>query len=185
VLFLLTAACCAPSVYVQSAYPENRALTAANFLLTAFLIGAGYIGGGLFQQFSLRVTRLPMKQYAQVGLMVLLLLTAYVVYGGIQTVSRAASITSLHRGGMPRRQQISELKANGDLRPVITAPGQRGGLQELAGNPARGVNRCAAGYYEVDSIARAVMSARERNEAVIPSYNEYPQVYVKGNVSNF
>lgn len=152
VLFLLVAACVAPSVYAQHAYPEDRAMTSANILLSGAVIGAGFLAGILVKIFALKMRQDFSLIIQPAGAILLLILAVYVVYSGYQVAGRIDEYRQRAMQWDERAGQIEQLRQAGDLNPRVTALDSLDGLQEISGDPELWVNHCAAGYYELESI---------------------------------
>jgi hypothetical protein len=151
-VFLLAAAVCAPSAYAQSAYPENRALTGINLILTAGVILEGCMLGVLFQIWMVKqpIITSAVKHNLAVG--AVLLLSGYLIYGGIQVLKGAAYYQTRAAAWDTRAAQIEEFRLSGDTSPVVTALDSTNGVAELSSDPYNWVNLCAATYYQVEQI---------------------------------
>lgn len=152
VLFLLTAAMCAPTVYVQHAYPENRTLTGANLLLSMAVAGWGILAGILAQTIAKKLNGVWFSRFQLAVAAGLVLLAVYLLYSGYQMTGR---MNEYHIRAVlwdERAGQIEQMRLSGEMNPHVTALDSLAGLQELAGDPDIWVNQCAAGYYGVESI---------------------------------
>ena len=151
-LFLLTAACVAPSVYAQHAYPEDRAMTSANILLSTAVIGAGFLVGILLRTLALKIRGVNPLCIRLAGAVLMAVFTLYVVYSGYQVAGRIDEYRQRAEQWDQRAEQIEQLRQAGDLNPHITALDSFYTVQEISGDPELWVNQCAAGYYELESI---------------------------------
>ncbi len=146
-VYLLAVACCAPSVYAQSAYPEDRALSGANFVLSAGLMLEGALLGALTRRWLANLRLVPLA-----GGLALVGLSAYALYGGWQALGGAAEERARAAAWDARAAQIAELRAAGATRVEVNALDSIGGIAELSADPGNWVNGCAAGYYGVEEI---------------------------------
>ncbi len=146
-VYLLAVACCAPSVYAQSAYPEDRALTGANFVLTAGLMLEGALLGALVRRWLANLRLIPLA-----GALALAGLSAYALYGGWQALGGAAEERARAAAWDARAAQIAGLRAVGQTRVEVNALDSIGSIAELSSDPQGWVNGCAAGYYGVEQI---------------------------------
>lgn len=150
ILYLLAAAACAPSVYAQSAYPEPRALSAANFVLAAGVTAAGWLTGGLIQK--LLAGRLRPGVLRALGALAVVVLGVYALYGGWRTLGEAAEYRARAAAWDARVAQIERLRLRGETAVEVNALDSIGSIAELSADPEDWVNRCAAGYYGVEEI---------------------------------
>ncbi len=151
-LFLLTAACVAPSVYAQHAYPEDRAMTSANILLSTAVIGAGFLTGILLRTFALKIREVNPLRIRLAGAVMLAIFTVYVIYSGYQVTGRIDEYRQHAEQWDQRAGQIEQFRRAGDLNPRVTALDSFYAVQEISGDPDLWVNQCAAGYYELESV---------------------------------
>ncbi len=150
--YLLAAACSAPSAYAQSAYPEDRASTGANFILTAGVVVEGYLLGILFQIWRSKSPQFNLRPYQALGAATVLLLSVYVIYGGFKILAGVPDYRARAQAWDARAAQIQQLRLAGDQSPEVTAMDSIGRITELTGDPEEWVNRCAASYYQVKEI---------------------------------
>jgi len=145
-VFVMIAACCAPSAFAQSAYPEARAQTSAVYWFSAALLGAGFLAGAWLQ------TVLPIKRSraAQAALTVLALVPLILALSQLPALftdyrERAAAWDN-------RESMIFAQRDAGQRDLRVPALDSTAGLMELTPDPHLWVNYCAAQYYQVDSI---------------------------------
>lgn len=147
---LLAVAACAPSAYAQSAYPEPRALSMANFILTGGVIAAGWLIGGLIQKGL--AGRLPPGLIRAAAVAGLLIVGAYALYAGWRVLGEAAEYRARAAAWDDRAAQIEQLRLGGAAAVEVEALDSIGSIAELSADPEDWVNRCAAGYYGVEEI---------------------------------
>ncbi len=150
--YLLAAACSAPSAYAQSAYPEDRALTGANFILTAGVVLEGFLLGILYQVWRANSPKMGLRTNHTMGTIAVVLLSVYVIYAGLQILQGVPDYRARAKAWDARAAQIQQLRLAGDMSPVVAMLDSIGRITELTGDPDEWVNRCAASYYQVKEI---------------------------------
>lgn len=151
-VYLLLVACCAPSAYAQSAYPEDRAMTGAKFILMAGITAIGFILGILFQSWRSKRPKFEIKPHQANGAFVMVMISFYIFFGAIRIMADIPDYMKRAAAWDTRAAQIAVMRQAGDLNPVVTALDSFGRIRELSDNPDLWVNRCAATYYQVDTI---------------------------------
>lgn len=145
-LFLLTAAFCAPSTLIQSAYPEERAQTGAVFLFSAALLVAGFfVGGWLRARQPGFLSHAPLI-LLNIGALVCLFLAQSQLPAQFSTFRK-------HAAAWDKREAVILTQKDAGARSLLV-PGvdSLAGLMELTPDPSNWVNECAASYYQLDSI---------------------------------
>ena len=145
-LFLLTAAFCAPSALIQSAYPEERAQTGAVFLFSAALLAAGFfVGGWLRARQPGFLSHAPLI-LLNIGALVCLFLAQSQLPAQFSTFRK-------HAAAWDKREAVILTQKDAGARSLLV-PGvdSLAGLMELTPDPSNWVNECAASYYQLDSI---------------------------------
>ena len=148
---VLLASSMAPSVFIQTWYPEPRALIVARFVLelTLFCLGGltgWYVRGILPGDGVLRLGRIA-------ALVVALACAAYALRGAARPLSALPEYRQYAAQWDQRDALIRQMEALG-VRDVIVIPLahpllQGGDISEDAGH---WYNQCAAGYYGIDSL---------------------------------
>lgn len=151
VTFLLCAADMAPSVFLNDSYPGDRQLFPATFTLVFGLLASGWFSAKFLASFASRVFSLKIANAALFALAVLLM-----AYLGT-TFQRAYDKLPLYQARAAawdnRQQMILDSKSAGQLKITVPAFDSIYGITELGANSNNWVNRCAARYYGVESIA--------------------------------
>jgi hypothetical protein len=147
---LLAACAIAPSVYAGQQFPAGRALMPARFALLAGIAFSAACLPGL-PAFA------PVQIYksAPAALLAALLTLAACLYP-----LRAAAALDPQRRELAawaarwdeRDAQILALRAQGQTDPQVRQVEVVSGLEDYGPDPANWVNRCAAGYYQLNSI---------------------------------
>lgn len=152
-LLLVVIAICAPSAYVQSAFPEARALIGARWCTVAAL-GAWFYLAGVWS-----VNRLQeRKGFDQIKLaknasFVLVMISFYVMYGAMQVLAYVPIRQTWADAWDVRAVQIAKLVADGQSDIVVTPLDSVERLKELDDDPQHWVNKCAAVFYGVERIS--------------------------------
>jgi hypothetical protein len=151
--FLALAACFLPSAYIQSSYPELRALITARFVMVLLIALSGWLVG----KASITLFRTFMAQSAPRMLAFLVILALSVFY--------SVKTTPLILAEQPKFQKWAELW---DARDQQIRAASRQNLSnvevmqldhiipnvgELSADPGYWYNQCAAGYYEVEMLS--------------------------------
>jgi hypothetical protein len=150
--YLLIVCSVAPSVYVEVAYPEPRALIAARFAMTAGLATAGWLGARWLHQVFSQAAR------AQVGLALvgLVLLAAAALYP--LRAARTLAFVDLPfyqaraAAWDARDLAIHQRIQQGERSIEIRALDSIAGLMEIHEDPGRFPNNCFAGAYGLDAV---------------------------------
>ena len=152
--YLLIVCCVAPSVYVEVAYPEPRALIAARLTMTLTLVVSAWLSGVLAVRF-LRALPFLARQSSPlwIGAALLFALLALYPLRSARTVyaelpayqQRAAAWDARDRDIRLQQQQ-------GQLDVSVVAFDSIGGLMELQPEPDSWLNHCVAGAYRLRSI---------------------------------
>lgn len=141
----------APSVFIQTWYPEPRALIVARFALELTLFGLGMLSGGFLRGISTSMKGLPAARFATAFLVVSC--AVYVLRGAVPIL---ADLTDFQQYAAQWDQRDAQIRQNRDdgIRDVEVKhlPHlllQIGDISEDAGH---WYNNCAAGYYGINSI---------------------------------
>lgn len=147
--FLLILCCVAPSVYAGLLYPAGRALMPARFVFLAAVSGAT-MGLGLALWALVRD-----KPWGWVrGVAVLFLLAGCLYPFKVLPVLQQETSEMAFKAGLwdQRDAEIRAARSAGDREVIVRETDVVQSLQELGPDPGFWVNRCAALYYDVDSI---------------------------------
>lgn len=148
--YLLIACVTAPSVYIQVAYPEARAMIAARVVFTMGLLAIGWLLAGLFLRLASQANWLP--RVLAVSLVIAVLLSFYPL--------RAAGVIALELPYYQRRaaewdkrhQEIIQQIQVGEQDITVRSLDSIAGLMELTSDQDKWPNTCVAGMYQVRSI---------------------------------
>jgi len=149
--FVLLAGSMAPSVFIQTWYPEPRALIVARFVLELVLFTLGglsgwYVRGNLPNEDMLRFARFAV-------LVVALACAAYALRGAARPLSALPEYRQYATQWDQRDALIRQERSLG-TRDVIVFPLAhpllRGG--DISQDAGHWYNQCAAGYYGIDSL---------------------------------
>jgi hypothetical protein len=149
-LFIAVAFSFAPSAYAQS-FPVDRARFPADFLMTLGLSAEGWVLGTLTSRI-----RLPFKSayLASVTILVLCLLALYPLRAAYNVYSSVEPEYHQWTAAWDARQeQIFVEKAQGQMDIVVPQLPGIGYVKELDTRPNFWVNRCAAVFYGIHSLA--------------------------------
>lgn len=147
--FLLILCCVAPSVYAGLLYPAGRALMPARFVFLAGVSGA-MMGLGLAAW-----TLIQERPWGWVqGVAVLFLLAGCLYPFKVLPVLRPETLEMAYKAGLwdQRDAEIRAARAAGATKVAVRETDVVQSLQELGPDPEFWVNRCAALYYDIDSI---------------------------------
>jgi Family of unknown function (DUF6056) len=142
----------APSAYIQSAYPELRALILARFVMILLIMSLGSLSGLLLSKFTDRNSdRFELHRLAVVVILGVFCLypiyTARNIYNQIPSYQRWSSYWD------QRDQVIREAKQNNILDvEVMKIDHIIPSVAELSEDPNYWYNICASGYYGVNTI---------------------------------
>jgi hypothetical protein len=152
-LLLAVIAICSPSAYVQSAFPEGRALISARWCTIA-AVGVWFYLAGVWLVNRLQVNKgFDQIKLAKNASFVLVMISFYVIYGALQALAYVPARQSWADAWDKRAVQIANLVADGQ-RDIVVAPlDSVERLKELDDDPQHWVNKCAAVFYGVDRIS--------------------------------
>lgn len=135
----------APSAYAQS-YPVERARFPAVYTLAWGLGWMGFIGGTLARPHLRRWSR-PGLRGVFVGLFIV-----YLFRAGLSIAPRVEEYSHRALAWDRRQALLLQQRAQGVQEIVLTPLNSVYGIKELDVNPRHWVNRCAARFYDVQSI---------------------------------
>jgi hypothetical protein len=147
--FILIVGCAAPSAYAQSAYPEQRSLITARFVM---VLAIAYLGWMLGEWVTARIT--PNRKWVPALAVVLLLgLNVYPLRSLNGILANYSGFQKWASFWDQRDQDIQALKAQGqkDIE-VVRIDHIIPDVGDLSDDPGYWYNHCAAEYYGVDSI---------------------------------
>lgn len=151
VAYILTAAICAPAVYFQGAFPENRAMSAGAmvFILTIALLAA--FAGRLASRIVFK--SLNIRTFLTIGSMAVILLAGvYAIRAVVLHVPAVKATIQYSQIWDARNNLIRQQIKLGQKDVVVTTITSQHGLSELSPDPNFWVNICAAKYYLLNSI---------------------------------
>jgi hypothetical protein len=149
--YLLLVCICAPSVYAESAFPEDRAMIAGRFVLTTSLVYSGGIVGLGLRSYIEKKTLLVISNVG--ALLIGIVMLVYPIRGAIQHIG----VTQFYRSRAvewdQRHLDILEQVDSGKVSLEVKAMDSFSHLADLHPDENFWVNRCMADFYEVDSIS--------------------------------
>ena len=144
---IFIASICAPTVYGMLAYPEPRALIIARQTLSFALLLWGGVLGILSHRYMDRIINVCFASILLLGV-----LWFYPLRAVNQVWQQIPAAQNRAMAWDERQVEIEKQKADG-LRVVsVNALDSVSGVAELSPDPQFWVNRCAAGFYGVESI---------------------------------
>jgi hypothetical protein len=150
--YLLITAICAPSVYAESSYPEQRALMEARFLMVLLVSVEGLIIGiGLGQLHKLSNEIPPFYLRAFVVLVSIAILL-YPLYDARKVYAQVPEYRARAAAWDGRDTKIRSDKAQGLENIVVQEFDAVSGIQEMNSDTSFWVNGCAAQFYGVRTI---------------------------------
>ncbi len=151
-LFVAIIACCAPSAFAQGAYPEDRALIAAQWILVIGLGSWVYLLGITWMHARQSKSGFQIKPYFSNGLFILVMLSFYFMFMVMVTLSAVPALQQRAASWDARLESINQQINNG-IADVVVAPMESvERIKELDDDPAHWVNKCAAVFYDVTTI---------------------------------
>ncbi len=152
IVYFVIVACCAPSAYAQSAYPEDRAFTGAKILFTGGIVSFGYLLGIIFQLRRAKSPGFKFKMHQANGAFLILLICVYLIYAVLNVLVEIPDYLNRAIEWDERAEQIYSLRQAGEMNLTVKALDSFERVREISDNPDLWVNRCAAAYYQVDSV---------------------------------
>jgi hypothetical protein len=149
ILILLIASGFSTSAYGQS-YPVARARFFAHYLMTIVLVIEGALLGVWLSK--LKIKFLDARHFAYLPVILVLMMTLYPFRAGLQVIQEIPEYRDREQEWDRRDAHIYKLREQGQT--DITVPQFDGvqGVKELDSSEKHWVNRCAARYYQVNSI---------------------------------
>lgn len=159
VTYLLIVCVCAPSVYVEVAYPEPRALIAGRLVMVLGLAAGGWASGKLLLALISRFGADRLKGgLVLAGALVLLgLLSLYPLRSASLILQKDLPYYQARAAGWDDRDsQIRAAIAQGQRSLEVPALDSIAGLMELTSNPRVFPNTCTAAAYGLDSLTGVI-----------------------------
>jgi hypothetical protein len=150
--YLLIAFSMAPSVYGVSAFPEDRALTIPQFVLTITIIFWGALCGAALKRYGVEIEKIRRWIAVIVCSVVVVLLVLGPLLSARENFVRAPTLRAYAERWDNRDHEIRDAIEGGTKHLVVSALGFTGGLADIKGDPDYWVNRCFASYYGLESI---------------------------------
>jgi len=151
---LLIAASFAPSAYGQS-YPAERAQFLGRFIMTTALLVEGALLGVLCAQYRNFFSQRKIF-FLSVHIM-LFALALYPLRAGLVLLAEVPGYQKWASAWDKRDAEIGKAIASGEQDLVVRLLPPWGGVKEIDGDTRHWVNRCVAGYYEVNTIRSVPM----------------------------
>jgi hypothetical protein len=145
-------ACCAPSAMAQGAYPEDRALISAQWILVIGWVSWVYLLGMSWMHWQQAKKGFQLKQYFSNGLFVLVMLGFYFMFSVMVILSGIPALQQWATAWDARVTSIHQQKAAGATNLLVTPLDSVERIKELDDDPTHWVNKCAAVYYGVETI---------------------------------
>ncbi len=153
VVFLAIVATCAPSAFAQGAYPEDRALISARYILTAGITAYAYLIGIVYLHWRQQSPKFRLLPAQSTFGFILVFMCFYLFYGALQTLAVIPDYQARAKAWDARASNIQISRQSGEKNLMVQAYDSIGRIRELSDDPQHWVNRCAATYYQVDSIS--------------------------------
>ncbi len=147
--YLLIVASFLPSVYGQS-FPVERARFAGQVSLVAGLMMEGALLGSLLSQWRTRLSQT--LQFKLISTIALAVAALYPLRAAVIALADVPAYRARAESWDKREEQIYTLREEGQSDLMIFQLNGVEGVKEMDVNANHWVNRCAAKYYEVDSI---------------------------------
>ena len=152
-MYLLIVAVCLPSVYVEVAYPEYRALIAARFAMVLGLAAAGWLAGGIARD-AARKLRIPPGYTGAAAALALAVLCLYPLRSARTVLVQDLPYYQARAAGWDERdRQIHAFIQQGQTRVQVEALDSIAGLMDLNPNGDSWPNNCVAGMYGLSDIS--------------------------------
>jgi drug/metabolite transporter (DMT)-like permease len=142
----------APSVYGVSAFPEDRALTIPQFVLTTTIIFWGALSGATLKRYGLEIEKLRRWIVVVVCSVVVVLLVLGPLLSAREDFVRVPTLRAYAERWDNRDHEIRGAIEGGAKHLVVSALGFTGGLADIKNDPDYWVNRCFASYYGLESV---------------------------------
>lgn len=150
--FVLIAVVMTPAAYIQSSYPDGRALVQAGFLMAVVLIIIGVLIGVIFTQLHQWAEEpVPPYLHGLVALLVVILLL-YPVYDARKNAALLPEYRARAVSWDARDARIRAARQSGESMVVVKGFNAPGNLAEFQTDPKDWVNQCAASYYDLKII---------------------------------
>jgi hypothetical protein len=150
--YVLWVSVVSPSVYFQSAYPENRALIGAMLILVLLI---GLLGFEIGRLLFILLSRFPgrwQNAFTTGGLVLILLASAYPIRAAILLFPKVQKTVSFGLAWDKRDALIHQELAQHMTEVTVLAINSQYGIQELTEDPKNWVNKCIAEFYGLKSI---------------------------------
>lgn len=149
ILILLIAAGFSASAYGQS-YPVARARFFAHYLITITLVFEGALLGIWLSQIKWRFFNAA--HFAYMPMLILLIFAIYPFRAGLRVIQDVPEYRIREQNWDRRDAHIYKLRENGQVNLTVPQFDGFDGVKELDSYETHWVNRCAASYYQVNSI---------------------------------
>ncbi len=151
-VFILVVTCCAPSAYAQSAYPEDRAMIGARWVMVIGILMWFYLLGAAYTLRRLRNPKYNPTNDIKTGVFVIVFCCIYLVYTTLAVLASIPGYQKRADAWDARTAEINQMRQNGQTDVQVTALDSVERIKEISDNPAHWVNKCAAVYYSVETI---------------------------------
>ena len=152
ITFVLILSVVAPSVYFQSAYPADRALSGAMFI---FVLSTGMFGIFLGKLLKLLTDRLK-SQWLNIlqicFILGVMLASIYPIRATLLNIPDIQATIQFGKAWDLRHVMIMESISDQQLDLIVPDINSQHGLQDVDEDPALWVNQCMAEYYGLSSI---------------------------------
>ena len=171
ILFILIAAGFSTSAYGQS-FPVERARFFAHYLMTITFVLEGALLGIWLSQIKLRLLNAATFEYA--AMLLLFIMAAYPCRAVLQALQDVPEYRTRAQEWDRRDAHIYALREHGQTDLVIPQFGGIYDVKELDNLPTHWVNRCAADYYEVNSISAVTIHGADALEEYYNDFGDRP-----------
>jgi hypothetical protein len=152
IAYILWVSIVSPSVYFQSAYPENRALIGAMLILVVLIGLMGFEIGRLLNNLLARFPERWQITFSTGCLVLVLLASAYPIRAAILLIPEVQKTVSFGQAWDKRAALIHQDLTLHLTDVTVPAVNSQHGIQELTEDPKNWVNGCVAEYYGLKSI---------------------------------
>lgn len=167
ILSILIAAGFSTSAYGQS-FPVERARFFAHYLMTITFVLEGVLLGIWLSQIKLKLFNTVAFEYA--AMLILLVMAVYPFRAVLQVLQDIPEYRTRAQEWDRRDAHIYDLRERGQTDLIVPQFGGIYDVKELDNLPTHWVNRCAADYYEVNSISAVTIHGADALEEY---YNDF------------
>jgi hypothetical protein len=124
----------------------------ARVILTVGIAAISYLAGMIYLRWRQQSEKFQLKPAQSTAAFVLVIVCFYFFYGGLQTLARIPDYMNRASAWDLRAETIRTDRLAGNINQTVAAYDSMGRIREISDDPDHWVNRCAAGYYQLESI---------------------------------